>query len=129
MKRISIRPSHKNELLYTICQASHTNKEKREKDLPIWYDKKNIVQYHLPPQLQCLWEESEKHLIYHVSAYVPLLHLKDGQIGSRGHVCSFVQNVESICNDLPRLPDDVQFVKGVIKYLQEGGVTVSKTFT
>ena len=58
-----------------------------------------------------------------------MFHLKNGQIGSRGHVCSFVQDISSICSVLPRLPDDVHFVKVVKKYLQEGGETASKTFT
>src|SRR5687767_12679367 len=54
--------------------------------------------------------------------------LKNGQIRSRGHVCSFVQDISSICTELPRLPDDVQFVKVVKKYLQEGGEVSSKMF-
>ncbi len=64
-----------------------------------------------------------------MAAYVPLLHLKDGQIGSRGHVCSFVQDITSICIVLPRLPDDIQFVKVVKKYYDEGGEIASKSFT
>ena len=99
-----------------------------EKDLPIWYDKNNIVQYNLPPELKCL-QEGEKLLLQQVAPYVPLLHLKDGQIGSWGHVCSFVQEIESVCKVLPRLPEDVQFVKVVKTYLQEGGEVASKTFT
>ena len=55
--------------------------------------------------------------------------LKNGQIRSRGHVCSFVQDISSVCTELPRLPDDVQFVKVVKKYLQEGGGISSKMFT
>ena len=128
MTGISIKPSQRNKDICTVCQASHTRKEKTEQDLPIWYDKESNVQYYLPPQLRCL-REGEKLLIQQVAAYVPLLHLKDGQIGSRGHVCSFVQDLSSICTVLPRLPDDVQFVKVVKKYLQEGGETASKTFT
>jgi hypothetical protein len=56
------------------------------------------------------------------------LHLKDGQIGSRGHVCSFVQDISDVCSVLPRLPTDVQFVKVVNKYLQDGGQVSSKMF-
>ena len=85
------------------------------KNLPVWYNK-DIVQYHLPEQLQCL-REGEKLLIQQVAAYVPLLHLKDGQIESIGHVCSFVQEISSICAVLPRLPDDDKFVKVVKKCL------------
>ena len=112
MTGINIKPSHKNLLLCRECQASHANIKEMEKELPIWYDKNRNVQYYLPEQLACL-REGEKLLIQQVSAYVPLLHLKDGQIGSKGHVCSFVQDITSICTVLPRLPDDVQFVKVV----------------
>src|SRR5687767_3398735 len=111
-----------------MCQAAPTDKGKKEKDLPIWYNKDGIVQYHLPTQLECL-QEGEKLLIQQVAAYVPLLHLKDGQIGSRGHVCSFVQDISPVCTILPRLPDDIQFVKVVKKYLVEVGEVASKTFT
>jgi hypothetical protein len=110
-----------------MCQGSYTNQKNMNKDLPIWYDKNGIVQYLLPPQLKCL-REGEKLLIQQVAAYVPLLHLKDGQIGSRGHVCSFVQDISSICTVLPRLPNNVQFVKVVKKFLQEGGKISSKMF-
>ena len=74
-------------------------------------------------------QEGEKLLIQQIAAYVPLLHVKNGQTGSKGHVCSFVKDISSICTVLPRLPDDIQFVKVVKKYLQEGGEIASKAFT
>ena len=125
---ITIKQSHKNESLCTLCQGSKSKNENRIEDFPIWFDKHGLVQYHLPKELQNL-REGEKLLIQQVSAYVPLLHLKDGQIGSRGHVCSFVQDISSICTVLPRLPNDVHFIKVVKKYLQEGGEVVSKMFS
>jgi hypothetical protein len=39
-----------------------------------------------------------------------------------------VQDISFICTVLPRLPNDVQFVKVVKKYLQEGGEVSSKMF-
>ena len=69
-------------------------------------------EFPITDELKCLME-GEKLLIQQVAAYVPLLHLQNGQIGSRGHVCSFVQDISSICTVLPRLPDDVHFVKVV----------------
>jgi hypothetical protein len=99
-----------------------------DNNLPVWYDKEHKVQYLLPPQLQCL-REGEKLLIQKAAAYVPLLHLKDGQIGSRGHICSFAQDITEICNVLPRLPDNVQLIKVVKKYFEEGGEIASKSFT
>ncbi len=112
MTGITIKSSHKNGALCTTCQGNKTRNENKIKDLPIWFDKNGLVQYHLPKELQNL-REGEKLLIQQVSAYVPLLHLKDGQIGSRGHVCSFVQDISSICTVLPRLPNDVHFIKVV----------------
>ena len=100
MTGIYVKQSRINNNLCTTCQASKPDKEEMERNLPIWYDKKGIIQYFLPPQLQCL-REGEKLLIQQVAAYVPLLHLKDGQIGSRGHVCSFVQDVNTVCKVLP----------------------------
>ena len=41
---ISIKRSRYNNQICTMCQASHTNKEQLEKDLPIWYDKAGAVQ-------------------------------------------------------------------------------------
>ena len=125
MTGITIKPSTKNNKLCTTCQGNKSRNENKEIDLPVWFDKNGMVQYHLPKKLQNL-REGEKLLIQQVSAYVPLLHLKDGQIGLRGHVCSFVQDVNTVCKDLPRLPDDIQFVKVVKTYLQEGGEIASK---
>ena len=127
MTGISLKPSQRNPLICSTCQASGTNGQDKVKDLPIWYDEKKNVQFYLPDELKCL-REGEKLLIQQVAAYVPLQHLQSGQIGSRGHVCSFVQDISSICTVLPRLPDDVQFVKVVKKYLQEGGQIGSKMF-
>ena len=71
---LNIKPSNRNPSVCTTCQASHSTKEKIIKDLPIWYDKKGAVQFHLPDELKCL-REGEKLLIQQVAAYVPLLHL------------------------------------------------------
>ena len=128
MTGIYVKQSRINKDLCTTCQASKPDKEEMERNLPIWYDKNNKVQYHLPKELKCL-REGEKLLLQQVSPYVPLIHLKDGQIGSRGHVCSFVQNVTEVCDVLPRLPNDVQFVKVVKKYYKDGGEIASKSFT
>ena len=79
MTGITLRPSSKNKLVCSTCQSSKANAEDMIQNLPIWYDKNGIVQYHLSKQLQRLCE-GEKLLIQQVAAYVPLLHLKDGQI-------------------------------------------------
>ena len=59
-------------------------------------------------------------MLQQVSPYVPLINLKDDQIGSRGHVCSFVQEISETCTVLPRPPNDIQFVKVVKQFHKEG---------
>lgn len=86
--------------------------------LPTWNDGKKEY-YNVPVELQGL-REGEKLLIQRVSVYVPLLHLQYGQIGARGHVCCFTQDVQEVCNVLPRLPKDVTIVKVVRKFKKAG---------
>ena len=51
MAGMTIRPSCKNGFICTTCQASHANREDIIKNLPIWYNENNEVQYKLPKQL------------------------------------------------------------------------------
>ena len=83
--------------------------------LPVWYDEAGQVQYHVPPQLSCL-REGEKLLIQQVAVYVPLHHLMYGQIGCRGHIVSFPQNISSVCKTLPRLPSNVSTVRVIKRF-------------
>lgn len=53
---ITIKPSHKNGTLCTTCQGNKKRNENKIKDLPIWFDKNDMVQYHLPKELQNLRE-------------------------------------------------------------------------
>ena len=41
-------------------------------------------------------------MIQQIAPYIPLVHLRHGVHGSRGHVCSFPQEIEEICKILPR---------------------------
>lgn len=92
MVSLNTSPSIKCSSVCTTCQASHTNQEDIIIDKPIWYDEEGAIHFELPDELKCL-REGEKLLIQKVTAYVPLLHLQNGQIGSRGHACSFVQEI------------------------------------
>jgi len=85
------------------------------KDLPIWYVKKGVMQLHLPDELKCLHKD-EKLFIQQNAVYVPLLYIQNGQIGSRGHVCSFEQYIFNVCTVLPGLPKNAYFVKVYRKY-------------
>lgn len=95
--------------------------------LPVWFDKNNMVQYHVPHELAGL-REGEKLLIQQVSVYVPLQHLMYGQVGARGHIVSFPQNVMSVCKTLPRLPEHVQVVRVIKNFRLSDGTVSNKTF-
>jgi hypothetical protein len=98
---------------------------------PIWVEKieeQQIVHYDVPEVLKVL-REGEKLLIQQISVYVPLHHLSYGQLGAKGHIVSFPQDISEVCTVLPRLPKDVSTIK-VVKYfkLPEGDVA-SKSFS
>ena len=86
-----------------------------EKTLPVWCLDK-VPQFHVPLELSCL-HEGEKLLMRQASCYVPLVHLKHGNVGNDGHVCSFPIDIGDVCVILPRLPADCQFVKIVKKHI------------
>jgi hypothetical protein len=96
--------------------------------LPVWYDESGHVQYHVPPELTCL-REGEKLLIQQVAVYVPLHHLMFGQIGARGHIVSFPQDISSVCTTLPRLPSQVNMVRVIKRFKLGNGEISSKTFS
>ena len=115
-----------------LCDECHEHKKthgdlRKFGTLPVWRDEQGEIQYHLPPELQDL-RIAEKLLIARVSVFVPLVHLQKGQVGVRGHVCSFTQDVGEICTRLPRLPEDVNVVKIVRKFQGEDADIQSKAF-
>lgn len=96
--------------------------------LPIWIDDSNSVRYDLPLELTDL-REAEKLLIAPVLLYVPLHHLERGQIGCKGHVCCFPQDISSIATTLPRLPKDVVIVKVIKRFKDDAGDIQIKQFS
>ena len=83
---------------------------------PTWIDKSNNIHYELPEVLQDL-REGEKLLIQQVSPYVPVQHMQKGSYGCKGHVCSFPQDITTLCTVLPRIPTDVNLVNVVKSFL------------
>jgi hypothetical protein len=103
----------------------------------VWIDDDGITQYHLPEELECL-REAEKLLIAQVSAYVPLHHLRKGQLGCRGHTCCFTQvrqilsfmthgmmwltlflyhqDINEVCTRLPRTPENAKLIRVIRKF-------------
>ena len=71
--------------------------------------------------------DAERLLIQLVSTIISLYHIKNGNLGSKGHVCSFPQDISSICYSLPRFPEETDLLR-VIKFMKENDQIVSKSF-
>lgn len=130
-KSVSINLSTKVINGKTVC-SNCIKKKLCERDfetrLPIWKDHTGAIQYHLPEQLLGL-SEAEKLLISPLLLYVPLHHMQRGQIGCKGHVCCFEQNIASVCDTLPRMPSDVNLVRVIKQYKDCNGDVATRTFT
>jgi hypothetical protein len=60
-----------------------------------------------------------------VSPLIPVIHIKNGTVGSRGRVVSFYQDLSSICNELPKLPSDISIVKVIRSGITGTGENIS----
>ena len=94
---------------------------------PTWKDNNNQVHYEIPHQLLDL-TEGEKLLLQQVSPYVPLQHLQKGSYGCKGHVCSFPQDINSVCIELPRLPSDISVVNVIKEFRDKDNISHQHTF-
>ena len=54
-------------------------------------------------------------LLQMAKLFIPLVHIKQGVMGIRGHVCAFPQNVSEVADTLPRLPEDVTIIRVIQK--------------
>jgi hypothetical protein len=88
----------------------------QENLLPVWFSADEQPMYHVPNELSYL---QEGLLIQMVSPYVPFVHIKNGTLGIKGHVCSFPQRVQDLYTTLPRLPNSATFVKMVRSFKGE----------
>ncbi len=68
-------------------------------------------------------------LIQRVSPLIPVIHLKNGVLGARGHIVSFFQDLTTVCKIFPRLPSEVSIVRVIRKAATRGGDDVSKSYT
>jgi citrate lyase alpha subunit len=98
-----------------VCTQCQSKKNEiyfapNNKVLPTWRTKNNVIKYTLPSELQNL-TIAEKLLIQCVSPLVPIIHIKNGVLGTRGHVVSFFQDISGICTELPKIPSEVTMVK------------------
>ena len=95
--------------------------------LPTWIDDNGQIQHHIPPELENL-TVAEVLLIQRVAPLVPLVHIRNGTLGLRGHVCSFMQEVNDVATRLPRLPTEVKAVKMIRSFKDKDGIDQVKVF-
>ena len=88
--------------------------------LPVWYDDNQTVHYTIPDELKDL-TIAEILLIQRIAPLVPIVHIRNGTLGIKGHVCSFVQDISSVASSLPRLPESVKAVKMIRTYTDADG--------
>lgn len=96
--------------------------------LPTWEDDNGVTRYDVPDELSSL-TVAELLLIQRVSPLVPLVHIRNGTLGIKGHVCSFLQDINGFASKLPRLPKDITAVKVVRSYKGSDGIDAVKTYT
>jgi hypothetical protein len=81
--------------------------------LPVWFDDVGQCHYELPDELVGL-RLGEKLLIQRYSCFVPIVHIKNGIMGIKGHCCCFKQDICDMATTLPRLKvNAIKVVKGV----------------
>ena len=68
-------------------------------------------------------------MLQRVSTFVPVVRLSKGQMGVKGHCCSFEQNVTHLYNELPWLPSDVELVTIIKKYKNDDKKIESYAFS
>eukprot|EP00978_Attheya_sp_CCMP212_P012833 scaffold32061_cov35-Attheya_sp.AAC.1 len=93
---------------------------------PVWYFH-GSAQYHIPTELSGL-TIGEQLLIQIVAPYVPIVHIKNGVLGSKGHTCSFMQEVSEHCVVLPRHPKKVTALKFIRHYKSSRGDVKSRIY-
>ena len=98
-----------------------------EHAMPIWTDDTGEHQFMLPHELQRL-TIAEQLVIQKASPLIPILHIKNGTYGCKGHVCTFPQQINEICTTLPRLPSNVHVIKVICNHVTKGGMEVTKAY-
>ena len=95
------------------CHSYHVSRKDLKKIIhpPIWLDGGKKERYDLPTELKDL-RVGEQLLIQLYSPYVPVVHIKNGTLGIKGHCISFIQDIGAVANSLPRVNSKViRFVK------------------
>ena len=122
---------HFNSLRGKVCMSCTKVSKKFSLDNsfhPVWYNDDGDVQWTVPEVLSCL-RIGEQMLIQRYSPYAPLVHIKNGTFGCKGHVCCFPQDLSEVCHKFPRLPETVNAVKMVRHYSDSSGVENTQVYS
>ena len=108
-----------------LCEKCHKWATKKSftvanNAIPYQINNNGKVCLDIPVELSSL-TIAEKGLIQLASPLIPIVHLQNGQLGSWGHVCSFQQRIDSTCQDLPCLPEQVCIVKVIWNSIDKDG--------
>jgi hypothetical protein len=125
---VSLQDIFKTENLCQNCANGNAWTTSYLDMLPVWTDGNNVKQFYVPDVLSCL-REGERLLIQQISVYVPLHHLKFGQLGAKGHIVSFPQDIRTVCLELPRLPSSVTVIRVIKHFKIDDGEIASKSFS
>ena len=113
-----------------VCNSCNTNYEKYSVNnyiVPYWIDDEGTKHTDIPNQLIDL-TYAEKQLIALASSHMNLVHLKNGTLGSTGHVVALEQDLSEIAMVLPRLPDTINVIKILRKGVTKDQDTYQKMF-
>jgi hypothetical protein len=116
----------------SVCLRCRTKTSKNDytKDngmLPLWVDEDGVDRMDVPDALACL-TIAEKLLIQRISPLVPIVHVKNGTLGIKGHVCSFMQDITEVASTLPKLPKDVTAIKMIRTYMGSDGLPSTTSY-
>ena len=111
------------------CADKRTNDNYTRENamIPSWFDDDLTEHLEIPPELECL-TIAEKLLIQRVSPLVPIHHIKNGILGVKGHVCSFMQNIEDVASSLPKLPQQVKAIRMIRTHVDNEGLPVTTMY-
>jgi hypothetical protein len=77
--------------------------------IPYLLDRHGTIHANVPGELNDL-NFAEKQLIALASSHMPLIHLKNGALGSRGHCVSVEQKIAELFTTLPGKPGDLNIL-------------------
>lgn len=115
---------------FSVCNSCDTDDNKYSVEnlvTPYWINDDGNKCTDVPLELQSL-TFAEKQLIALATSHMNLVHLKNGTLGSTGHVVALEQNITNVAVELPRLPTDINIIKVVRRGMSKDQQVYEKMF-